>query len=576
MALKDWSTTAADNDDADAGINWAEGQAPSTVNGSAREMMAVLKNALGHIVNVKDYGAVADGVTDDTAAFQAAIDHVNGLTNGGQVIVPPGNYVCANVILKSNVRIVGWVGGVGMYGVGFAPRLTMTGSGWILDTAAAQVVNVAVIGISFQGGGSAANDGGIRFQSSERCVVSSCSFNNFANQAILASSCGIDSYIQNFAQNCLLNRTRSAKNGVLEIIGSDCYIYGGEYTASTSTDLGTISDSNLRICAVAIKTGGNNFITNTVCEISDIGLYITASTTKAVGVRCDLNYADGFEIIGTQNMLIGCHGFRNGLGVDATYADFNLTGSALNNVIGCFGQSVTADSNRVAYAFKDSVNTDGFKQYYVGCRGEFYRTAMFSTSDNNGGAVSVEGGPPKAFTDADTTPSVDGYATWRVNNTGATTVTDFDDGVGGQIISLIPQNANTTVSHNANIKTLSGANTVLRSLKFYQFQLWNGVWYELGDTRNQVSADKGDADATLTPGSSEQTAVWNTPLTTGRTATLATGTAWNGAKFRIVRTTAATGASNLSAGGLKNLAVGTWCDVEYNGSAWVLTAYGAL
>lgn len=43
MALKDWSTTAGNNDDADAAINWAENQAPSTVNNSARAMMAVIR-----------------------------------------------------------------------------------------------------------------------------------------------------------------------------------------------------------------------------------------------------------------------------------------------------------------------------------------------------------------------------------------------------------------------------------------------------------------------------------------------------------------------------------------------------
>lgn len=35
-----WSKTAADNDDADATVNWLEGQLPSTVNNSARAMMA--------------------------------------------------------------------------------------------------------------------------------------------------------------------------------------------------------------------------------------------------------------------------------------------------------------------------------------------------------------------------------------------------------------------------------------------------------------------------------------------------------------------------------------------------------
>lgn len=41
-SIYDWSLTAANNGSADADINFAEGQAPSTVNNSAREMMARL------------------------------------------------------------------------------------------------------------------------------------------------------------------------------------------------------------------------------------------------------------------------------------------------------------------------------------------------------------------------------------------------------------------------------------------------------------------------------------------------------------------------------------------------------
>jgi len=42
MALWQWSTTAANNATADPNINWQEGQAPSTVNDSARAMMAAI------------------------------------------------------------------------------------------------------------------------------------------------------------------------------------------------------------------------------------------------------------------------------------------------------------------------------------------------------------------------------------------------------------------------------------------------------------------------------------------------------------------------------------------------------
>jgi len=48
--------------------------------------------------NVRDFGAVGDGITKDTVAFQKALDAcaVNG---GGEVLVPPGNYLIGSVQL---------------------------------------------------------------------------------------------------------------------------------------------------------------------------------------------------------------------------------------------------------------------------------------------------------------------------------------------------------------------------------------------------------------------------------------------------------------------------------------------
>ena len=46
----------------------------------------------GDVVSVKDFGAIGDGVTDDRAACQAAIDYVNSI-GGGIVLFPPGTYL---------------------------------------------------------------------------------------------------------------------------------------------------------------------------------------------------------------------------------------------------------------------------------------------------------------------------------------------------------------------------------------------------------------------------------------------------------------------------------------------------
>ena len=58
-------------------------------------------------VNVKDHGAVGDGVTDDSAAFQAAIDDLSGTNGGGTLFVPDGVYMVANVQLKQGITVLG-------------------------------------------------------------------------------------------------------------------------------------------------------------------------------------------------------------------------------------------------------------------------------------------------------------------------------------------------------------------------------------------------------------------------------------------------------------------------------------
>lgn len=56
------------------------------------------------VYNIRDFGAVGDGKTLDTAAVQAAIDTCNK-DQGGTVLVPAGEFVIGTVELKSNVTL---------------------------------------------------------------------------------------------------------------------------------------------------------------------------------------------------------------------------------------------------------------------------------------------------------------------------------------------------------------------------------------------------------------------------------------------------------------------------------------
>jgi len=93
-----------------------------------------------------------------------------------------------------------------------------------------------------------------------------------------------------------------------------------------------------------------------------------------------------------------------------------------------------------------------------------------------------------------------------------------------------------------------------------------------------VSTISVDASATFTfsPLVSRWTQVLTAPITANRTVTLSSSFAQRGTKARFTRTSASTGAFNWDIGGLKNLTVGTWCEVEWDGSAWILTQFGSL
>lgn len=67
----------------------AEGAFRQSGRGSVVRTVAA---KLGERVSVGDFGAVGNGIADDTAAFQLAIEHVERLPRGGEIFVPAGVY----------------------------------------------------------------------------------------------------------------------------------------------------------------------------------------------------------------------------------------------------------------------------------------------------------------------------------------------------------------------------------------------------------------------------------------------------------------------------------------------------
>src|SRR5450631_3918885 len=58
-------------------------------------------------INIKNYGAVGDGVTDDATSIQNAINHANSL-GGGTIFFPSGTYIIGTTILMySSIKLIG-------------------------------------------------------------------------------------------------------------------------------------------------------------------------------------------------------------------------------------------------------------------------------------------------------------------------------------------------------------------------------------------------------------------------------------------------------------------------------------
>ncbi|HEY5667692.1 MAG TPA: glycosyl hydrolase family 28-related protein [Candidatus Saccharimonadales bacterium] len=89
----------------DAAIRQVNGKTGASISLSASDVGAVRKGDL--VLHVKDYGAVGDGIANDAAAIQSAIDAAYA-AGGGIVLLPQGVYKCQTGLrLKSRVQITG-------------------------------------------------------------------------------------------------------------------------------------------------------------------------------------------------------------------------------------------------------------------------------------------------------------------------------------------------------------------------------------------------------------------------------------------------------------------------------------
>jgi len=277
---------------------------------------------LQDIVTVKDFGAVGDGVADDTVAIQAALN-----SGAGAVYIPSGNYLVSSLSAKSNTII---------YGNGNSSVLTATGTGNILVitgvSGGTRITNVQVRNIKFQGLNNMAAGPlgcGVIVLHAQNITVDQCYFDSFGPGAGDASSGGAALC---FYVNCIdvTASNNTVVNGTGYLNGTDIAVYSaggyaiitGNRTYSTNSQgiytnaaskvgriiiTNNISRNHTRHGIVAVYGGTtekiDTIVANNICEdCASTGIYVNTE-------------ADG--VIVANNIIESCSGGgRNGYTLD--------------------------------------------------------------------------------------------------------------------------------------------------------------------------------------------------------------------------------------------------------------------
>jgi hypothetical protein len=470
------------------------------------------------VVSVKDFGAVGDGVTDDTVAVQAFLDACQNRHG----IMPAGTYKITsalNLYPQYSYNIEGecydndGTYGTTIYNAG-------TGNAIVLDNGNPYVQNfdqqIRLANLCVKGNASSLN--GIYVRRCQIFLENVWARANGTNGLYLerAYSCSFRQVIlaNNNQNGLLINRIGNA------LIFDHC-IFNGNGTANGYAGAyvsGFTGEENLGVLFASCDFTGNG---------------VGGSVTVGYGII--VQYSRGVS-------LIGCYAEgnkSNNLYADSTTQNLTVTGSYFQ------------DANSTVTGVDGLVYENNFHQYVTkaiqinvaaGMPGSRLPTRVFGNTYTGGATSNSTGGASENITLWYT--GVPSGGTWKRGDI----VWNSSLQNGGGNLGWICITAGTP-----------------------------GTWLTLGQVP-YVYGNVADAGITLTPFSSFTTNFWQSPLTADRAVTLSTTGAVSGVKFRIVRGAGATGAFNLNVGTgpLKALAAGQWCDVEYDGSVWRLAAAGSL
>jgi len=313
----------------------------SFLQSGANAVTRTVQSKLRDVVSVKDFGAVGNGVADDTAAISSAINSIK--TSGGIVFFPKGVYNCTPITITTalNVALVGEDKQ--------ASTLALTATGTLLTFSAA--TNLFISQMCFQLTGvaqSIANTYGVLINSgSSNCTVDSCWFVGFANDGLrFAGTSGTQMSGHKTTNNIFVG---NGGNQLSYIYSNDFHILNNQF-GSLSGVAAAAYGCNLNNSSAGLYTGN----------------YHWSNVVGFLATSCDYNtYSlNRFEINNQQGAYFNT-GVKNQFTNNKIYSN-SLSGNGLyDNVYFINWSSAIVGSN---YVFRwDATNSKWGMYFDTGC-----------------------------------------------------------------------------------------------------------------------------------------------------------------------------------------------------------------
>lgn len=371
-----------------------------------------VQSRLRDVVNVKDFGAVGDGVTNDTAAIQAAINFAQQIK--AWIYFPPVTY--AYMVTGLTIGQTGTNYTCHFMGGGFDPSMAaqtgitgqyvaqsmiklIDGSNSHLITVNADAAPPMFHNMTFNGNKAGQTSGTLH------CI-------NLADAAAAA--------YYRFAcwmENCLVTSARNSGIFIGSNRGAGFYSnVWVQYCGTTTSDSGInvrCFDQQFKSCQIGPNTGNGMYLGSvTQIQISDcvmfmnnVGMQVSVDVghLQVSNSAFDSNATFGTDVVGGGTaeggrIFTGCHWRRNSTSANNTYSDIRIDSDRRISLIGpCFGGKETG-SNLVKYCIEfGSTTQTPLVRVSEAIREDASGSGTFATSFTSNDAYLMLAGTKDAF-----------------------------------------------------------------------------------------------------------------------------------------------------------------------------------